>query len=404
MLDDWSIWQWLTGADGAALMAAVQACEDFHEVAAVSRLRRLGDAEQVRLAIGLYQVRCKAGKKFPRPQQLVADPLGLEQASDLVVAQHKARRFAEAGLQRVVDMCCGIGGDAMALSEVAEVLAMDLSPARAWMARANVRSQVGRDCHAVVGDVKRLACGRPGFHLDPDRRSGGRRRWRYADYRPEPGFIGSLMCLYEGGAVKLGPGVDYRQLPTDSCEVELISHRRHVVQAVLWSGVLKKAERSATNLDAGFTVSGRVEPLLPGDRSAYLHVPDPVVERAELVGHLQRQADAGLGEVHPGLGLLGAGEPYLADWLKCYRVLERLPFRSKHIKRALRSYDVGEVIVKTRGRACDDPDTLAKQWRGGGSQVMVVFVLRLGRRIEAWLTRPMGSPGRGESNHAPTCR
>ena len=47
--------------------------------------------------------------------------VGLEQASDEVVAAHKAGRFSDCG--RVADLCCGIGGDTLALAARAEVVA-----------------------------------------------------------------------------------------------------------------------------------------------------------------------------------------------------------------------------------------------------------------------------------------
>ena len=50
------------------------------------------------------------------------EPIGLEQATAEPVARHKARRFAG---ELVVDLCCGIGGDALALAEHSRVLAVD---------------------------------------------------------------------------------------------------------------------------------------------------------------------------------------------------------------------------------------------------------------------------------------
>ncbi|MGB6164688.1 MAG: hypothetical protein WBF75_19385, partial [Pseudonocardiaceae bacterium] len=43
----------------------------------------------------------------------------VEQASSEVIAEHRARRFA--GAVRVADLCCGIGGDLLALGGQREV-------------------------------------------------------------------------------------------------------------------------------------------------------------------------------------------------------------------------------------------------------------------------------------------
>ena len=50
---------------------------------------------------------------------------GLEQATAEPVARHKARRFA-GRTATVIDLCCGIGGDTLALADWAEVVAVDL--------------------------------------------------------------------------------------------------------------------------------------------------------------------------------------------------------------------------------------------------------------------------------------
>ena len=55
--------------------------------------------------------------------------LGLEQATDAWVARYKATRFP-AG-QLLADLCCGIGGDLMALSERGPTRGVDRDPVAA---------------------------------------------------------------------------------------------------------------------------------------------------------------------------------------------------------------------------------------------------------------------------------
>mgnify|MGYP001266697822 CR=1 FL=1 len=51
----------------------------------------------------------KAAKKLVDPEYLFVDPIGVEQATGIEVARYKARRFAEIGVDRIIDLCCGIG-------------------------------------------------------------------------------------------------------------------------------------------------------------------------------------------------------------------------------------------------------------------------------------------------------
>ena len=60
---------------------------------------------------------------------------GLEQSSAEIVARHRARRYA--GASQVADLCCGIGGDLIALAERHRVLAVDRDALRLRIARVN---------------------------------------------------------------------------------------------------------------------------------------------------------------------------------------------------------------------------------------------------------------------------
>ena len=70
--------------------------------------------------------------------------------------------------------------------------------------------------------------------------------------------------------------------------------------------------------------------------------------------------------------------------MTAFEVLEDLPFREKKVAAWLRENDAGEVTVKTRGRACE-PDPLARRWSGAGPSRFVVFVLRLGTAVRAFV-------------------
>ncbi|MGB6164957.1 MAG: hypothetical protein WCF33_09820, partial [Pseudonocardiaceae bacterium] len=82
-------------------------------------LRREYPVELVTAALGQHELRRRAQGKFTRAQRMFFTRAGLEQASSEVIAEHRARRFA--GAVRVADLCCGIGGDLLALGGQREV-------------------------------------------------------------------------------------------------------------------------------------------------------------------------------------------------------------------------------------------------------------------------------------------
>lgn len=361
---------------------------------AVMRLRRRYPAELVAQAVDLLKARRKAEAKFgEHAAAMLVDVTGVEQASSLHVARHKAKRFAAAGVQHVADLCCGIGGDAAALAEVAQVLAVDHDFNKAWMARHNVAAITDRRCDAAAADVTRLNLrGVEAFHIDPDRRRDGRRVHDYEDMEPGPEFLERLIEECDAGAIKLGPGVELDDLP--SGEIELIQRGSTLVQAVLWTGRLAQLgddERRATKLPAGGTraepasfAGGADVPLPVGEARRYLLAVEPAIERAGLMAALCEEL--GVAAIHPALGLLTADEEVRSEWLTPFELLEVLPWRPGKVKAWLRANDGGIVEVKTRGGAVN-PDVVQRQLRGSGSTPYTLHILRMERKVVCFITR-----------------
>lgn len=399
-------WKRLTEPGCAALIEAAAGC-DAGNVSEIQRLRKDWPAELVRCALELVAARRKAAVKFPDRPDIVCDIPGVEQATSELVADHKARRFAEAGVESLIDLCCGIGGDAMSLAPVTQVSGVDASQVRAWMAERNA------GCATRVADVREMELGGRVFHFDPARREdpgaasrGGpaaRRAWRLADYQPGPEFMARLVAECPDGAIKLGPGVDFDTLDEAlsatllsggaGAEVELVSEHGRLVQAVLWSGRLafNAGLRTATMLPSGVSMTAKSDQALAvaEEIGRYLFVGDPALERGRLLGTLCAQL--GLAELHAGLGMLTGDDDPGSPWLTVFRVIEHMPWRMEKVRDALRSLGAGLVEVKTRGRAVD-PDSVQKQLGarvpgvGRGHRRLTVFVLRFGPKVRAVVT------------------
>lgn len=379
---------WYEVAQDAVLMERASAV-DPSDVSAITSLRRDYAAQAVSVALSLSAARCKAQRKFgDLGNRLIADVAGVEQASGAGVASYKAKRVRDAlGADTLVaDLCCGIGGDSMALAEAGlDVLAVDHGLLRAWMAGHNG----GPSVQTVCADVASLEVAGTPIHIDPARRDeqAGRRAWRLEDCRPEPAVIGRLLEQSPAAAIKLSPGVDVQGLPWAG-ELEFISDHGRLVQALLWSGGFANDERAATLIDGDgiHRICGAPRSPRYSAASRYLYTFDASVERAGLIGQLSSLLDAPA--IHPRLGLLTSEQVIDSPWATGFELIEQLPWRPKRVKQWLSAHDGGLVEVKTRGKACD-PDAEQRRLRGDGSTAYTVFVLRFDTKVQALITRRM---------------
>lgn len=384
MVGDLATWQQVIG-DARLLGRAGEV--DASDVSSVASLRRDYPADQVAVALEVCRARLKALIKFgERGRSLAADVAGIEQASGGAVAAYKADRLKAAlGEQaRIADLCCGIGGDSMAMVDAGlDVLAVDRQPIRAWMAGHNA----GGGASSVCADVREVALEEQAVHLDPARRdeSARRRAWRLEDYQPGPDVIGRLVESAPAAAVKLSPGVDVDALPWPG-ETEFISQAGRLVQAVLWTGALAQSPRRATLLTEGQpqTLAGGPVRIPLASAARYLYTFDASIERAGLIGQLCLAVDAPA--LHPSLGLLTADRVIGSPWINGFELIERMAWRPKRVKQWLHANDGGLVEIKTRGKACD-PDREQLHLRGKGSTAYTVFVLRFDTKVQAFVTK-----------------
>lgn len=390
-------WETLVSPACAALRERA-AQTDPTDVSAVARLRKKHSAELVRTALHLAEARRKLERKwgvgsppwiegFPSAHELVADPEGAEMASGALASAHKAARIARTNPgARVLDLCSGIGADAVAFVRAGlAVTAVDRDPLRCWMTSRNAGCDVRtQDAERALEDGA-SELGGAVFHLDPSRRDDQGRRIRYDLLLPGPEFIASL-CEGRTGAVKLPPGIDPGEPPEG--ELEYISERGRMTQAVLWTGDLSEHTVSATMLRPcadPVTIAGGPDgehacPWADIEEAAWVHTADPCVERAGLLHELCALADLGL--AHPGTGLLCASERADHPMLSAFRVRAVIPWRREKVRDWLRAHDGGLVEIKTRGKAADT-DREQKALRGDGDTGYTVFVIRFGQAVRA---------------------
>lgn len=398
-MPDWrdiSVWRRLAEAPEAIAAQQAAAAIDPGDAASIARLRKRFDADLVAAAVELAVARRKAAGKFERAAELWCDVAGVEQASGERVAAWKAARMREtlgAG-GAVLDICSGIGGDAMAIAAAGlSVTAIDLDPRRAWMTARNAR------CEAECVDAEAVPLAGAAIHADPARRdeSGGGRSWNLDDHRPGRAWIERALREPRAAAIKFSPGVERRAFGDLPIEWEWIESDGALVQAVAWSGAFARAPRAtrATRLARGGPVASIVG--LPDDaRSDRIGV-DPRLEPgmfvAEPVAALERaqlltEATQGTGarELARSLGLVGSRAPLDAAWFESFAFVEECGRDGPSIARAIERHGLVARSVRVRGRALDaDAITRAIGARGDGNAV--VFAWREGSGVRAVLAR-----------------
>lgn len=369
--------------EGQALLSALRDLDPHQELAAATRLRRDHPADLVSAAIGQARLRQRAVAKFGADDayRMYFTPDGVEQATRATVATHRARRFAALGVRRLADLCCGIGGDALALARAGvSVLAVDRSPLTCAVARANAAALglaelIEVRC-AAVEDVSTAGC--DALFVDPARRTGtgGGGRGRIFDpeaYSPPLSWAVAAARDLPYAALKVAPGLPHEAIPADA-EAEWISDGGEVKEAVLWFGTVPGARR-ATLLPAGATLTGGGLPdPEPGPVGRWLYEPDGAVIRAHLVADVAARVDGRL--IDPTIAYVTSDELLPTEYASAYEITDVLPFNVKRLRALLREREVGVLTVKKRGSAVT-PEELRKKVKLQGPAAATVFLTRV---------------------------
>lgn len=339
---------------------------------ASSTLRAEYPADLVADALAQHELRAQAHAKFGRAGQMFFTRSGLEQASSEATARYRVRRYA--GARQVADLCCGIGGDLIALAGHRPVLAVDIDPLHLRMAQANAEVYgVAGNVRAVRADVRDVGLSSvDAVFIDPARRSG-ERRMRAGE--SEPPLRWCLGLAGQGGAagIKAAPGLPHDEVPA-GWELEFIAIRRDLKEAVAWSPAMATATRRATVLPGEHTLIPAPGPPVPVRAPGeFLCDPSPAVTRAGLVEELARELAAW--KIDERIAFLSCDTPLRTPFGRGLRVIDSGPWNQKRLPAKLRELDIGVVDIRRRGLA-GDVGQLLRRLRLTGSRRATVVMTR----------------------------
>ena len=353
------------------ILSAQDTERSLSELTLSKALRKQHPADLVAAVLGLLELRRRGRAKFARADQMYFTRAGLEQATAEPVARLHARRFAASG--ELVDLCCGIGGDLIALGARGRARGIDLDPVHVRIAELNLLA-----CDLAVdvccSDVRELALeGIAAAFIDPSRRAAGR-RLRAGVSEPPLEWCFGLADRVPAVGIKAAPGLPLELVP-DGWEIEFIADHRELKEAVLWSPAVRASERRATVLPSGASLVTDAGPAVdvapPG---AFLLDPSPAVTRAGLVAELARAL--GAWKIDDQVAFLSADRVVPTPFGRWLRIAASLRWNLKHLRAELRSLDIGRADIRKRGSAVD-VDELQRRLKLSGSRAATVVLTRV---------------------------
>ncbi|PWH18902.1 MAG: SAM-dependent methyltransferase [Anaerolineae bacterium] len=369
------------GQQALAQAVALQPTEESY-LRHYQNLSRRYDAQLAQAALETAILRRKAQAKTPFAKQLYFTQEALEQASHWEIARYRAQRMRGAAF--ILDLGCSIGSDSFAFAEVALTVGIDRDALRLAMAQANRRAlNLEERIGWVRADLTQpLPFGAPLEHaaafFDPARRVGGQRRFHVDRYQPPLGVLCEWQKRLPNLAVKLSPAVDLQELAPYGGEIEFISFKGELKEAVLWLGGFVRCARRATLLPAGVSLESETpvsDDQLPlASPAAYLYEPDPAILRAGLVRKLGQMLNAW--QMDDEIAYLTAEQSVSTPFARCWQVESWFPFQLKRLRAYLQERHVGKVIIKKRGSPLQ-PEALQHALRLKGEEERVLFLTHL---------------------------
>ncbi|MEQ8790474.1 MAG: hypothetical protein RIC55_29530 [Pirellulaceae bacterium] len=388
-LDDY---RWLVSDDAARWLR--ECGEQVADAKLVVRLRGELGAQRASLVVTQAELRRRARGKFARAESMFFTVKGLMQSSGDDVAACKASRFPRQAA--TLDLCCGVGGDLMALAARGETRGVERDACLAVLAEANAslasqgRTLVATD-DATACDVGAVSA----WHIDPDRRTTGRRTTRLEHYAPDLASLERMLAANNSAAVKLAPATDVPDRWRREAERQWIGAGGECKQQVAWFGdlarhagrataVIVDNQGAVTSTVVGEGDSPNAESIPVAARvGRYVFEPHAAVLAAGLATTLARQY---------GLAPLTAGGAYLTGETQCnssvledaalsaFEVRDVLPLDVKKLHRYLRAAGIGRLEIKKRGVDID-PGKLQRRLQGPGDAQATLLIGRLGDAV-----------------------
>lgn len=357
----------------------------------VAEINQIYPGEVADLVLGSIEAQSKLRSKFGDGVWLGHGDCVMQSTAPLV-ADLKASWLLDAP---VVDVCCGIGGDAMALARRGSVRLIDKNPAMVVAAMSNASVDAGE-----VADATTLNLSGEAVHIDPDRRANGNRHSNADFYLPDWDQTLEICRRFDAAIVKVAPAA------------ELVDHAdRHRAwislsgsvreQTLLMGNAIGDAKVSAGTRSAWrlkksgppnvFEASPTDRPPSWTDRpSDWLIDPDRCVRAAGLTESFA--AEFGMNPVGGPAGFLTASTAAVDASINQWKgiaiaspVVWQGSVDDRKLRKVLRTNHWSVEVVKVRGGGAD-PAALQRRYQSIGDQPVTLWMGTVGKRRYAAVT------------------
>ncbi len=335
--------------------------------------------------ITLLKLRKKARIKFSKADEMFFDSISLEMATSERIAKHIALRFR--GKKKIVDLTCGIGGNAIFLAEISRVVAVDLEKTSIEMAKCNSEAYgVDKNMEFRVGNAHlNIDEDADAFFLDPMRTREGETKTRsFLNTMPRiTEILPKIFKITKNVCIKVSPAFNYKEIDLfeEKPEIELISENNENKVALLWFGEFRQNMRKATM----FIRDDKIELSDNNDASEipisetpgkYIYEPNRAIIKAHLIDEVAQGHD--LFKINKNIAFL-TKDSLISDGkdkFRTFKVLEYKPFSLKGLRRDLKEMGLKNISVINRGTPIL-PEKLIKDLKLGEGSEAFVLVTKL---------------------------
>lgn len=341
----------------------------------IERVAKEAGEEAARWAFTQWDLRRRARAKFARAEVMLFDRDGLEMATHERVAMFHANQFPSGGM--VADLCCGVGGDLVALARRGPTIAFETDLQRAEYARHNLQVH-DLQAEVVTGQADLATLKVDAVFADPQRR--GEQGYGEPDPR-------QLISRFDRVGIKLGTAIDIEQASNDlNASVLAVSFQGECRELFAMCDRTDERPTGAIHIETGKVLTSGGFPPIVDEPGAFLFHADPAAIKARCLATLCSQEN--LQALGDSDGYLTGDECADSPWLRPYRVLWHGTADRKHTQHALQSLDARIAEVKTR-RTPRPASQILADYKPAGPRALTLAVWPVGKSLRHALIEPV---------------
>jgi THUMP domain-like/Methyltransferase small domain len=355
------------------------------------------------------RLRVRSKNRFRNPERWLWTSTLLEQASDQRSSELMASLFPKEAT--VIDICCGAGADAVALARRGPIIAIDQSKVAAALTSANLALNerngrvLARQATVTPDIVENWV------HIDPDRRSHGKRTTGVEFFEPPPQFLAEAIKQSVGGSIKVAPATRFEDFQSFCEDNQLAVHYEKTgLQFVSWGGSVRQqrwwwnvdaipsqkktvsvwssssdwahwtCDLESTRSDEGLLIDEITE--LRG----FIGDTDPGIRAARAQQQLAAELEASI--IGNPFGYFHSDQSTVPDspFVTWFQIEETIGLDRKKLRHMLHSKRVGTLEIKTRNIDIEI-DLLRKELKLSGEESRSLLITRCGKRVVAILAK-----------------